>query len=108
MVIERSTLFKLYYLCLVVIVIAGLAVNFMGAAEHEEAAAHNGHGEAGEELGHFWWLDIPLFAAGFAFVGGVVLLALSKLGAYPLLKREEDYYEQHSFEEAEEEEGGEQ
>jgi hypothetical protein len=118
-------LIKLYYLCLIVVVVAGLAVHFMEAAEPEgaavanghgevveEAATHNGHGEAaeegGEEVGHFWWLDIPLFAAGFAFVSGVILLALSKLGVYPLLKREEDYYEQHSFEKAEEEEGGEQ
>jgi hypothetical protein len=123
--IDRSMLIKLYYLCLIVVVVAGLAVHFMEAAEPEgaavanghgevveEAATHNGHGEAaeegGEEVGHFWWLDIPLFAAGFAFVSGVILLALSKLGVYPLLKREEDYYEQHSFEKAEEEEGGEQ
>lgn len=123
--IDRSMLIKLYYLCLIVVVVAGLAVHFMEAAEPEgaavanghgevveEAATHNGHGEAaeegGEEVGHFWWLDIPLFAAGFAFVSGVILLALSKLGVYPVLKREEDYYEQHSFEKAEEEEGGEQ
>ena len=117
--IDKSTLLKLYYLCLIVIVIAGLAVHFMEASEApevhggevapeahgeaaEEAATHNGHEEAGEEaeeaeVGHFWWLDIPLFAAGFAFVSGVILLALSKLGVYPLLKRDEDYYEQHSF-----------
>jgi hypothetical protein len=123
--IDRSMLIKLYYLCLIVIVVAGLAVHFMEAAEPEgaavanghgevveEAAVANGHGEAaeegGEEVGHFWWLDIPLFAAGLAFVSGVILLALSKLGVYPLLKRDEDYYEQHSFEKAEEEEGGEQ
>ncbi|MBN1762476.1 MAG: hypothetical protein JW878_05300 [Methanomicrobia archaeon] len=126
MKIERSTLLKLYYVCLIVIVIAGLAVHFMEAAEPEGAAVANGHGEVveeaathngghgeaaeegGEEVGHFWWLDIPLFAAGFAFVSGVILLAFSKLGVYPLLKRDEDYYEQHSFGKAEEEEGGEQ
>ena len=122
MKIERSTLFKLYYLCLIVVVIAGLAVHFMeaaheapevpevnhegtvapGAHEEEEApgeAAHEAEGahEAEAEEG-FWWLHIPLFAAFFAFAGGVVLLALSKLGVYPLLKREETYYEEHSFE----------
>jgi hypothetical protein len=120
MKIDRSTLFKLYYLCLIVVVIAGLAVHFMEASEapevpevhegavapdevHEEETheAPEGHEEEaheaeGEEAG-FWWLHIPLFAAFFAFLAGVVLLALSKLGVYPVLKREEDYYEQHSF-----------
>ena len=114
MKIDRSTLFKLYYLCLIVVVIAGVAVHFMEAPEapeaHEGAVAPGDHDEEAheapethEEVTHeaeeegFWWLQIPLFAAIFAFVGGVVLLALSKLGVYPLIKRKEDYYEEHSF-----------
>jgi hypothetical protein len=110
--IDRKTLMKLYYLALVAVVIAGLAVHFMGAAPeapemHGEEAAH----EAAQEEG-FWWLEIPLFAAGFAFVGGVILLALSKLGVYPLIKVSEDYYERHSIKKREEQEkkeaGGEQ
>ncbi len=98
--IDRSMLIKLYYLCLIVVVIAGLAVHFMPAPEaHEGAVPHEeGHEEVAHEAEEgFWWLDIPLFAAGFAFVSGVILLALSKLGVYPLLKRDEDYYEEHSF-----------
>ena len=113
--IDRKTLMKLYYLALVAVVIAGLAVHFMGAAPeaaeapemHGEEAAHE---ETEQEEG-FWWLEIPLFAAGFAFVGGVVLLALSKLGVYPLIKVSEDYYKRHSIKEREEQEreaGGEQ
>jgi predicted cobalt transporter CbtA len=119
MEIDRSMLFKLYYLCLIVVVIAGLAVHFMEAPEapevpevHEGAGAPEVHEEetheapgVPEEGAHeaegaeegFWWLHIPLFAAFFAFLGGVVLLALSKLGVYPLIKREETYYEEHSF-----------
>lgn len=110
--LDRRTLFRLYYLSLIVVVVAGLAVHFMDtgheAAEaplvqgeeavHEEAH-EEAHGEAAHEAGHegFWWLHIPLFAAVFAFIGGVVLLALAKLGIFPLLKREEDYYERHSI-----------
>jgi membrane protein YqaA with SNARE-associated domain len=112
--IDSKTLMKLYYLALVAVVIAGLAVHFMGAAPeaaevpemHGEEAAH----EVAQEEG-FWWLEIPLFAAGFAFIGGVILLALSKLGVYPLIKVSEDYYERHSIkkrEEQEKEAGGEQ
>jgi hypothetical protein len=114
MKIDRSTLFKLYYLCLIVVVIAGLAVHFMEASEapevhegavapevhegetHETPEGHEGETPEAEEEG-FWWLHIPLFAAFFAFLAGVVLLALSKLGVYPVLKREETYYEEHSF-----------
>ncbi|HDS45287.1 MAG TPA: hypothetical protein ENN68_04215 [Methanomicrobia archaeon] len=113
--IDRKTLMKLYYLALVAVVIAGLAVHFMEAAPeaadvpdmHDEEAAHAEEQEEG-----FWWLHIPLFAAGFAFVAGVILLALSKLGVYPLIKVSEDYYERHSIKKREEQEqkeaGGEQ
>jgi hypothetical protein len=122
--LDRRTLFKLYYLCLIVVVVAGLAVHFMEAG-HEAPEAVEGplahgeealHEEAQEEASHeaeheaeeegFWWLDIPLFAAGFAFLGGVVLLALAKLGIFPLIKREEDYYDQHSIKKREEQSKG--
>lgn len=93
--LDSRTLFKLYYLCLVVIVLAGLAVHFMEAPEPHEGAPE-AHGEGAHEAEEgFWWLHIPLFAAFFAFVGGLVLLAFSKLGIFPLIKREEDYYEKH-------------
>jgi hypothetical protein len=113
--LDRRTLFKLYYLCLIVVVVAGLAVHFMEAGhEAPEAAevplAHGEeavHKEVQEEAQQgFWWLDIPLFTAGFAFLGGVVLLALSKLGVFPLIKREEDYYDQHSIKKREEKSKG--
>jgi hypothetical protein len=122
--LDRRTLFKLYYLCLIVVIVAGLAVHFMEAGhEAPEAAeaplAHGEeavHGEAQEEAAHeveheaeeegFWWLHIPLFAAGFAFLGGVVLLALAKLGVFPLIKREEDYYDQHNIKKREEKSKG--
>ena len=112
--IDRKTLTKLYYLALVAVVIAGLAVHFMGAAP-EAAEAPDMHGEEpaheADEEG-FWWLEIPLFAALFAFIAGVILLALSKLGVYPLIKVSEDYYKRHSIKEREEQEkeetGGEQ
>jgi hypothetical protein len=122
--LDRRTLFKLYYLCLIVVVVAGLAVHFMEAGhEAPEAAeaplAHGEeavHGEAQEEAAHeaeheaeeegFWWLHIPLFAAGFAFLGGVVLLAFAKLGVFPLIKREEDYYDQHNIKKREEQSKG--
>ena len=99
MKIDGSMLFKLYYLCLIVVVIAGLAVHFMAAPEaHEGAVPPEDHEEVAHEAEEgFWWLHIPLFAAFFAFIAGVVLLALSKLGVYPLIKREETYYEEHSF-----------
>lgn len=100
MELDSRTLFKLYYICLAVIVIAGLAVHFMEAPEtpeiHEGAVAPEGQEEVAPEAEEgFWWLDIPLFAAFFAFVGGLVLLAFSKLGVFPLIKRGEDYYEAH-------------
>jgi len=102
---------KLYYLALVAVVIAGLAVHFMGAAP-EATEAPEMHGEEAAQEEGFWWLEIPLFAAGFAFVGGVILLALSKLGVYPLIKVSEDYYARHSIKKREEQEkkeaGGEQ
>jgi hypothetical protein len=113
-VIDRKTLMKLYYLALVAVVIAGLAVYFMGAApEATEAPEYLGEGLAhGAEEEGFWWLGIPLFAAAFAFVAGVLLLALSKLGVYPLIKVSEDYYKRHSIKKREEQEkkeaGGEQ
>jgi hypothetical protein len=119
--IDSHTLFKLYYVCLIVVVIAGLAVHFMEAPEAEQPAVQNGAAgeiahEATPEAEHaaepeaeheaeeegFWWLHIPLFAAGFAFAGGVVLLALAKLGIFPLIKREEDYYDRHSIKKREE------
>jgi hypothetical protein len=77
--LETYTWFRLYYVCLGVIVIAGLLVHFLE------------HGEEPE----FWWLGIPLFTAFFAFLGGLVLLAFSKLGVFPVIKRGEDYYEKH-------------
>ncbi|RZN40583.1 MAG: hypothetical protein EFT35_02755 [Methanophagales archaeon ANME-1-THS] len=97
MELDSRTWFKLYYICLAVIVIAGLAVHFMEAPEmHEGAEAPEAHGEAAHEAEEgFWWLHIPLFAAFFAFIGGLLLLALAKLGIFPLIKRGEDYYEKH-------------
>ena len=101
--LDRRTLFMLYYLSLIVVVVAGLAVHFTEAGHEASEAAEVplAHGEEAvheeaEEEG-FWWLHIPLFAAVFAFIGGVVLLALAKLGVFPLIKREEEYYEQHSI-----------
>ena len=93
----------LYYLSLIIVLVAGLAVHFMDAGHEASEAAEvplaHGEEEAAHEAEHegFWWLHIPLFAAAFAFAGGVVLLALAKLGVFPLIKREEDYYEQHSI-----------
>ncbi|MBN1454743.1 MAG: hypothetical protein JW945_00605 [Methanomicrobia archaeon] len=113
--IDSKTLLKLYYLALVAVVIAGLAVHFMGTAP-EAGEVPDLHGEEAapetEQEEGFWWLEIPLFAAGFAFVGGIILLALSKLGVYPLIKVSEDYYERHNIKKREEQEqkkaGGEQ
>jgi hypothetical protein len=75
---ERRTWFRLYYICLVVVAIANILHLYLHHPHHE-----------------FWWLGIPLFTAVFAIIGGLLLLAFSKLAVYPLIKREEDYYEKH-------------
>jgi len=76
MEIPTGPYFKLYYVLLVISVVAGVLYHFIA---HPEA--------------HFAWDEIPAFHAILGFVGCFVLIFVSKaLGQY-LLMREEDYYD---------------
>ncbi len=76
MEIPTETPFKIYYVCLVVAVLAGVIYHLF---YHPEA--------------HFVWDKIPAFHAILGFVGCFVLMAIAKtLGNYWLMK-EEDYYD---------------
>ncbi|RLG32459.1 hypothetical protein DRN98_05260 [Methanosarcinales archaeon] len=76
MEIPTGPYFKLYYVILIISVIAGVLHDVM--AHHEV---------------HFVWDKIPAFHAIFGFLGCFVLIFLSKTLGHYLLMRREDYYD---------------
>ena len=71
----KTTLFRIFYVCLVICAIAELSVEMHGGEHHA-----------------FWFQKIPLFHAILGFVSSVVLVLVAK-GLGHWLKRDEDHWE---------------
>lgn len=68
---------KIFYVSLVIIVLAEVAiVNIMSL----------GHG-------HFWFEDLPAFGSGYGLISCILIIVVSKLMGKLWLSKKEDYYD---------------